>query len=105
MEKNRKIHLSDFPNNHDWLIKLAAEEKGKNYSKEVKDVISEVMTKVDQGIDPQAAFKEACTSAELLGMEMANMEKRTDIAAILYDKYEIDVNPVNLDKTPSAHPE
>ena len=33
------------------------------------------------------------------------MEKRTDIAAILYDKYEVDVNPISVNKTPAEHPE
>ena len=105
MEKNQKIYMRDFPNHSDWILKLAKEDELGKASKVTKDVITKVMSKIDQGVDPQIAFKDACTDADLLGMEMSQMEKRTDIAAILYDKYEVDVNPVAVDKTPTEHPE
>ena len=44
------------------------------------------------------AFKEACEKAGITGMEMKVVEKRKDAAAILWDLYEIDVNPVNLNE-------
>jgi hypothetical protein len=75
----------------------------KDFSKPVKQVIKTVSDRVEKGHDAQLAFKEECVSVGLSGTEMKIIEKRVDIAAILYDEYEIDVNPISLDEGIGKH--
>ena len=67
------------------------------YTKPVKEVLKEVADRVEKGDNPQLAFKESAVSHGLSGLERDKIEKRMDIAAILWDLYEIDINPIDLD--------
>ena len=96
---NREVQSSEH-----WLslrqLRLMADEREKNLeglSPQVQEMVRHTKYKIDHGTDPQIGFKDAVERAEMTGMDMETVERRTDAAAILWDHYEIDVNPVNIE--------
>lgn len=98
MEKNTERSNDGIRDTSNWLSRLAEYDPLAGYSKPVQIVVKRVVELVEKGQDPQISFKDACEKNGLAGMEMATLEKRTDISAILYENYKIDVNPINLHK-------
>lgn len=103
MGKHRKTYMGEFPNNKDWLLKLAASDPLAKYSKGTRDILRTIHDAVNKGTDEQIAFRDTITAAGLGGPEFEKVEKRTDIAAILWDEYEIEVNPINIDERTPEH--
>jgi hypothetical protein len=84
-----------------WILKMAEAK----YSKDTKKVLETIRYKISKGVDPQIAFKDACVESKLDGMDQARVEKRMDIAAILWDSDQLDLDPIKIDRRPGPSPE